>query len=513
MLSVINGAIYHTSAYTAEDIYHIAQDFFFNGEHDSDLIAFDDFCDEPIYVSRTDVEKKMIDEDCFVHFSYRMFKDARRNAHIKAGGIVPVLDELGNPVFLLRAMGQVGYSHIYEEITDAPDGRVFLLYQNLVLTDLTEYAFILLRDVLCDYAGRIFCVGADWTDLKRLLPDTDIMVVKDETELPAELSSQETMYLSNFQSFMAGYEERCAKGHFSYDEIMVLVYFFAYRKSFGNGNPDKKYYLIDPVFPMEGLMSICDKVQDVYAYAEANGYIPVMHLTQSNGTMYSDYDGDDIWKKFFIQPYGSSAESYRNAQNIWNFPFATVTFSDRWLMKRIVDYKMPSFINLNYINQQVKAEVDKIRPAVLPCPDRTIGVLIRGTDYTSTHLPGHSIMASPEQVLEKVQEFEMDEKFDYIFLSTEDEDVLERMKELCGERLCYIDQKRFRLNRGELLSSQKKEREQEGWLKGKEYLTTLKLLTECSAFIASGSCCGTTCVLNSGAEHFSRCNVFNLGTV
>ena len=100
---------------------------------------------------------------------------------------------------------------------------------------------------------------------------------------------------------------------------------------------------------------------------------------------------------------------------------------------------------------------------------------------------------------------------DEIYLATEDEDILQRMKELCGDRLRYIDQKRFRINPGELLSDQKKERENEGWLKGKEYLTTLKFLSECKAFIASGGCCGTTCVLNSDKDNFDKSYVFDLG--
>lgn len=57
----------------------------------------------------------------------------------------------------------------------------------------------------------------------------------------------------------------------------------------------------------------------------------------------------------------------------------------------------------------------------------------------------------------------------------------------------------------------KKERENEGWLKGTEYLIALQLLAECEVFIASGGCSGTTCVLNTGREHFKESYVFELG--
>ena len=44
-------------------------------------------------------------------------------------------------------------------------------------------------------------------------------------------------------------------------------------------------------------------------------------------------------------------------------------------------------------------------------------MLIRGTDYTTSHLPGHPIMASPEQVMEKIKEYEATGKYDEIFLA------------------------------------------------------------------------------------------------
>lgn len=41
------------------------------------------------------------------------------------------------------------------------------------------------------------------------------------------------------------------------------------------------------------------------------------------------------------------------------------------------------------------------------------------------------------------------------------------MKVIYGKRLKYIEQKRFHINEEELLAQQIRERENEGWLKGK----------------------------------------------
>ena len=510
MITTVNGEIFHVSATTEAQIY-AAANAFFTEAHDNDLLAVDDFVDEPIYISKKDVELGRIDEDCFVHFSHRMFKDARRNKHLIDGGVVPALNELGDPVCLLKRVDNLGYVHFYEKVNGAPDTRVFELYKDIVLIGVTEYAFILLRDALVDFQGRIFCVGEDWIDFERLIPGRDNVTYIADGELPKDLVKGETMYIHQFDSFMAGYRERCAEGNFSYDEIMALVYFFSIFKSYGSEHEDKNFFLLNPVFPMEGLMSICDKLGDPYAYVKASGFIPVIRLTNSDGSMYSDYDGEDIWSKFFKQPYGAEADEWKNAAYVWESPYCVITFSDRWPMKRIVQCEEISLMNTNYINDRVKAEIDKQRETALPHPEKTIGLLIRGTDYTATHLPGHGIMATPEQVMEKVKELEASGEYGEIYLATEDEDVLQKMKELCGDRLHYIDQKRFRINPGELLAYQKKERENEGWLKGKEYLTTLQFLSECRAFVASGGCCGTACVINTGGDNFKETYVFNLG--
>ena len=44
-----------------------------------------------------------------------------------------------------------------------------------------------------------------------------------------------------------------------------------------------------------------------------------------------------------------------------------------------------------------------------------------------------------------------------------------------------------------------------------EYLTTLELLSECGAFIASGGCCGTACALNSNRDKYAE--VFTWATM
>ena len=141
---------------------------------------------------------------------------------------------------------------------------------------------------MADYEGLIICVGKDWEDFRCLFPERDNIEYVESMELfPPELSEYKLMYLMEFGSFLAGYKERCESGLFSYDEILVLVYMFSIYKSYGEKHPEKRFYRVNPFFLQEGLMSICDKVQLPYAYAEANGFVPVISLTNSGETIYS----------------------------------------------------------------------------------------------------------------------------------------------------------------------------------------------------------------------------------
>ena len=514
MFEVTNGKIYRFRAATPEEGFQAASNFFRSGDHENDVVALDGISGDPIYASQWNIAARTLSDDCFLHFTRRIFKDARKNNYIMQGAVVPVLNAFEEPICLLRRTPSTLFVYDYEHFNQPPDTRVFSLYDTVVLTGVTEAAFILLKDALVDYPGRVICAGTGWNVFRQLFPDRPrVEYVPDAEHLPGEVRDGKTMYLKEFVSAMAGWEERSQAGIFSYDEIMTLVYCFAVRRSYGPSNPDKKFLLVDPFFETEGLVSICGKVQQFCVYGEAQGFVPVIRLTHSDQSHYSDAPSDDIWGKFFQQPYGKETDGWEHSQNVWEMPLGHASFAQCWLMEKLVGRKVSGdrFSNTNYLNDRVREEINNARELALPHPERTIGVLIRGTDYTSTHVTGHSKMATPDQVMEKIKEWEATGKYGEIFLATEDEDILEKMKVLCGDRLHFIDQRRFRIRSGELLFEQKKERESDGWLRGKEYLTALQLLSECKAFIASGSCGGTSCVLNTAGDRFEDVFVFDLG--
>ncbi|MCR5785841.1 MAG: hypothetical protein K6G40_09410 [Eubacterium sp.] len=509
MIRTVNGEIYNIDAKVSQDFLLDAKAFYEGNEHDYDLLCITNLYDEPIYAGKTDFLNNTLDNDCKINFSSDMFRKAKDNSHIKNGGIIPALNDKNEPVCLLVSSPDV-YIHDYENTNADFDFRPLELYDCIALFEVTENAYILLTKILPNYSGRVICYGEEWESLKEIIPAFDnLYFAATEPEFAALTKGKKLMCLSHFYSALAGYKKRAEEGIFSYDEIITLICFFSIRKSYGKDNPEKNFFIVNPLFPKEGLMAICDKTAAVYSYAKSNGFIPIVTITNSDDHMYSDYPGDDIWGKFFKQPSGENADEVQTSLNVYEMPKGQISFACRYLMSQITEIKSESFFSTAYYNDRINTEVENTKKSLGIDPAKTLGVLIRGTDYTMTKLPGHSKMATPEQVYEKIIEFSKTEDYDKIYLATEDEKILDKMKDLCKDKLIYLDQIRYNVNAGEYLADCKKGIENEGYIRGKDYLVTLKILTECRSFIASGHCNGTSFVLNEGS--FNKCFVFDLG--
>ena len=106
-----------------------------------------------------------------------------------------------------------------------------------------------------------------------------------------------------------------------------------------------------------------------------------------------------------------------------------------------------------YFNDRLLQHIKRYRERFMQEPEKTLGVLIRGTDYTVTRPKGHPIQAAPGQVIQKIKELAKEGwDFHHIFVATEDAAALEEMKEAFGNRICYVEQKRFVLSPGEYIS-------------------------------------------------------------
>ncbi len=357
---------------------------------------------------------------------------------------LPVIDQNGNCVNIIKKI-KTYYDHYYH-YEGGLDLTLLNKYDSIVLKGLNEYSTVLYKTALPQWSGsEVILIGEEWADYMEMLPvlpNLNVSIAAQTDELPAS---------KNRLTIIEGYQQnedlsRYKKGILYYDEVMTLTFMFSYVIHPGIRNPDTKFFLIDGFFKIEGIFGIWLKVFTAARYAASKGYIPIFKIVSSDANIYSDYECDDIWNKFFLQPYG-----------IYNI--------------------------------QVKNYIQERAARFLPYPERTLGVLLRGTDYVKTHLPGHASHASPEMVINKISEIEKEWDFDYIYLSTEDANICQKMKEHYGDRITFTDQERYTVREGQFLVDLHQNKEPgKGFRLGAEYLCSIDLLSNCNNLITSGPC-------------------------
>lgn len=91
------------------------------------------------------------------------------------------------------------------------------------------------------------------------------------------------------------------------------------------------------------------------------------------------------------------------------------------------------------IKKEIIDESIKYRKKLLNNSNNVLGVLIRGTDYISMRPKGHPIQPNPNIVIKDVKKMDRSNKYDCIFLTTEDNLIKKRFILSIGKKLKYIN--------------------------------------------------------------------------
>lgn len=175
-------------------------------------------------------------------------------------------------------------------------------------------------------------------------------------------------------------------------------------------------------------------------------------------------------------------------------------------------------VDTSCISDTFKAEMDEYYDAIFG-GKKTLGILIRGTDYIVTGLSGVRKMATAEQMIPKIHQWIDTYGFEKIFLATEDKNILKEMRAEFGKMLSALSQERIGvsdLKRGQLLSDYEKEHGGYDYI-GKladttvNYFYALYLLSRCDSFMCSGQCNGWNTVLSLKEGEFDQCYKFAVG--
>lgn len=146
------------------------------------------------------------------------------------------------------------------------------------------------------------------------------------------------------------------------------------------------------------------------------------------------------------------------------------------------------------------SEIKEYRDAVFG-GKKVLGLLIRGSDYITTGMSNEMKPPLLEEIIPIVRSWLEKDKYDCIFLATEDRDVLSRMRSEFGGKLLAVSQERYSVSDlGDQMTISEYDSEE---YKGDDYerhlddltanyLYAMVILSSCDSFIYSCRCIGSS---------------------
>ena len=136
-------------------------------------------------------------------------------------------------------------------------------------------------------------------------------------------------------------------------------------------------------------------------------------------------------------------------------------------------------------NPEISDSLNKRKEEILDSREgKKLGILCRGTDYINLKPIGHPIQPTIDIVINKAKCLMKEKKCEYIFLATEDSDILKRFQAEFGYYVLVNQSTRFSDTKGRFLSEIMEEKKVEKYESGLNYLTSIYLLSQCDYLIA-----------------------------
>ncbi len=270
-------------------------------------------------------------------------------------------------------------------------------------------------------------------------------------------------------------------------------------------NNKSKYGIIRRADEKCGLGSYVITILGGINYCIEKGIVPIVDL-EHYGNMYKEAISDNSWEHFFKQPFGVGLEVLKRNSKCELIEASGVTKRPRLLgdfWTNSDEIKLWRRIAKEYLvlSDDTRSIVDSFLDKYLPGETRneTIGVLARGTDYTSLRPSGHPIQPTVEELIFEIRKMSERTGYTRLFLATEDKMIYERLKEEFGNMLVSAECERFTHSDSTYLADELKNRSNVRM--GREYLASLEVLAACKCLIA-GKTSGSALVkiLNDGFE-------------
>ena len=221
------------------------------------------------------------------------------------------------------------------------------------------------------------------------------------------------------------------------------------------------------------------------------GYIPIIDLI-SHPNIFNGFNTSvtkNPWEVFFNQPFNYTLDIVKKSE--------TIKYAQCYGIKKRPNFQV-------FKNNRIREYWHKIASKYIPIKSEIIkeannkfkllfrdsinilGVLMRGTDYIAKKPFGHTIPPTPKMVFEDIKKMDKKFKYNWIFLTTEDDLIREKFINKFKKKLKYIKSKtniNYDYKRKELLAFNKNIKGNLEYMK--TYLVNIIILSKCIDIITS----------------------------
>lgn len=175
------------------------------------------------------------------------------------------------------------------------------------------------------------------------------------------------------------------------------------------------------------------------------GFIPVIDL-KSFPNIFNRFNASsstkNYWELFFNQPFGYKlSDIEKKAKNIIYFECNNYKKPNKYniyINKVLMDF----WHNLAYkyisIKKEIIKEAESKRDNLFKGSNNVLGVLMRGTDYIAKMPKNHCIPPNIAIAFKDIKLFNNKNKYDFIFLATEDDIIRNKFIKEFGQKLKYL---------------------------------------------------------------------------
>lgn len=274
----------------------------------------------------------------------------------------------------------------------------------------------------------------------------------------------------------------------------------------------KEYRIINKGIYKYKFFNICylNDILANIAFSISENVIPVVNVCNID-------NGINIWEQYFRQPFITVKQIDEKAKVDWeynkNVGFISPCF---FSYKNDVERSIWMKLYKDYVsfNDEVQEYVDDEYNTLIS-GKRVLGVLCRGTDYIATKPKGHPVQPELSDVIADVRKVMKDYKYDYIYLATEEKRIHDLFEnEFPGyiiiNKRTYYDEIYYSQKAGSLINSVSFDRENDEYLKGLEYLSSMYILSKCNSMLA-GNCGGSQAAYYMNNGKYEYVKLYDLG--